>query len=139
MMDFENDLAHKFIGSCIQIHRALGPGLDKHIYVQCLESELAQLGIEYAQNCSIALHYQNLTFDKAIVVDFVLENAVAIMIDLSENMPDYKAHQMVQYLKKETLKVGLVINFNVSLLKNGIRRISNHKMLTELPSVLPES
>ncbi len=138
-MEFENDLAHKFIGCCIQIHRALGPGLDKHIYIQCLELELTQLGIGYAQNCSTALYYQNLKFDNAIVADFVLENAVAIIIDPSENTPDYKAHHMIQYLKKETLKVGLVINFNVSLLKNGIRRISNHKMLAEIPTELPES
>lgn len=128
----ENDLAHKLIGIAIEIHKTLGPGLNPEVYQKCLMFEFENHGLSVVQNQSSPVQYKDLVFDNAIECTYIIDDAVAIMIDSSDSVQEYRVFNMVRYLKQENLKLGLIVNFNASLMKNGIRRVTNHKLLEEI-------
>ncbi|MFM1795130.1 MAG: hypothetical protein RL642_1515 [Bacteroidota bacterium] len=131
-LNTENEIAHALIGMAIEIHKSIGPGLDKQIYLDCLKSELSNAEYPYSENETSRIEYKSLEFPNALKVDFVILNSVALVVDCSETLQDYTTLNLVKFLKAKRLKLGLVINFNSGLLKNGIRRITNHKLLEEL-------
>lgn len=120
----ENDIAHRIIGFSIDIHKTLGPGLDRSIYIQCLKAEMANHQIDYSENVAVNSVYGNLIFENALLADFMIRNSVLLMIDDSEQMPEYKVAHMIKMLKVLDLKLGLIINFNNHLLRKGIRRVA---------------
>lgn len=132
----ENDLAHKLIGIAIEIHKNLGPGLNPEIYKQCLVYEFEELGYGVAENASISVQYKGKTFEDALKCDFVINDQVGLMLDPSDSIQEYKVFNMIRFLKETQLKLGLVINFNASLMKNGIRRVTNHKLLESISSTM---
>lgn len=131
-LNTENEIAHALIGIAIEIHKTIGPGLDKQVYLDCLNSEFSNVAYPYSENETAKVEYKALEFPNALKVDFVIADSVALVIDCSETLQDYTTLNLVKFLKAKRLKLGLVINFNSGLLKNGIRRITNHKLLEEL-------
>ncbi len=127
MVTDENELAHQVIGMAIDIHKNLGPGLPKEIYLQCMQYELQQNGLTSEINKELPIHYKNLVLESGYVLDILIENNLIVCIETCDNVVDSHIQKMLKMLRLGQYKLGLVINFNSSLLKNGIRRVTNHK------------
>lgn len=128
----ENEIAHKAIGFAIEVHRAMGPGMEKEVYRNCLEQEIKMAGMPFEKDIIIPLNYKGNPLPQSIVIDFILDNSVMVIIDTCEAIPEYKVHSTVKLLQEKNLKLGLLVNFNYTLMKNGIRRVTNHKLLETL-------
>lgn len=120
----ENDaLTEKIIGAAIQVHRELGPGLLESTYEVCLCHELSLNGLKIERQKAIPIFYRGLRLDAGYRLDLVAEEQVIVEIKaVSELLPVHKA-QLLSYLKQIGGGRGLLINFNVILLKNGIHRL----------------
>ncbi len=118
----ERELTQEVIGAAIEVHRALGPGLLESAYQACLAYELTERGLAVECQKPLPLVYKQVQLDSAYRLDIVVENRVLIEIKaVDEVTPIHKA-QILSYLKLSPLKVGLLLNFNVKLLKDGIYR-----------------
>jgi GxxExxY protein len=119
----ENELTESIIGAAIEVHRALGPGLLESAYEECLCRELTLRGIPFERQVSLALEYKGTKIDNSYRIDILVAGIVVVEIKAAEKMlPIHKA-QLLTYLKLGGWKVGLLINFNESLLKKGITRV----------------
>lgn len=120
----ENDiLTEKIIGSAIQVHRELGPGLLESTYEMCLCHELTLNGLNIERQKAIPIFYRGIKLDGGYRLDLIVENQVIVEIKtVSELLPVHEA-QLLSYLKQIGGGRGLLINFNVKLLKQGIRRL----------------
>jgi GxxExxY protein len=124
-MKKENELATKIIGCAIEVHKALGPGLLESVYEECLCKELSINKIKYKQQVNIPVLYKGIHIDCGYRIDIVADNCVIIELKaINELLPIHQA-QVLTYLKLTKMKLGLLINFNVLLLKDGINRIVN--------------
>jgi len=118
-----NKLSNKVIGIAIDVHRNLGPGLLESVYKQCLAYEFFSVGIEYEMEKVIPIKYKKVNIDCAFRADFIIENNIILELKTVDRiLPIYKA-QLLTYLKLTSIKLGIIINFNVKLLKNGIKRV----------------
>jgi len=121
-----HDLTARIIGACIEVHRELGPGLLESAYEECLCYELEQRGIQFTRQQPLPIVYKGQRLDCAYVLDAVVEKSIILELKSVEKiLPIYEA-QLITYLKLANLSLGLLINFNVPLLKTGIRRIANN-------------
>ena len=119
-------MTEKIIAAAIEVHRHLGPGLLESAYEECLCFELSRAGLHFARQVPLAVNYKGLHLDCAYRMDLVVENTVILEIKaIDELLPIHKA-QLLTYLKASGKHVGLLINFNVPVLKNGIRRLVNN-------------
>ena len=119
----EDWLSDKAIGAAIEVHRELGPGLLESVYELCLAQELAAQGIAFERQKVLPVCYKGTALDSGYRLDFVLEGRVILELKaIDEFAPIHKA-QLLTYLKLSGCKVGLLINFNVPLLKEGIQRV----------------
>ena len=123
-MNYELDrLCHKIIGAAIEVHKTMGPGLLEKIYVQCLCLELNTLGLSIEREKPIPLMYKGIKLGADFKADIVVEDRLIVEIKaVTEMNPLYEA-QLISYLTLSGLPTGLLINFNVILLKDGIRRL----------------
>ncbi len=121
----ENELSEKIIGAAIKVHKNLGPGLLESAYEECLYYELEKLQLKIEKQKPMPLIYENVKLDIGYRIDIMVENKVVIEIKSVEVLNDVHLAQILTYLKLSNCKLGLLINFNVSLLKNGIRRVVN--------------
>ncbi len=120
-----NDLTDKIIGAAVEVHRELGPGLLESAYEACLFFELEQGGLKVERQKALPVLYKNIRVDCGYRLDLLIEDKVVVELKSIEALlPIHKA-QVISYLKISGCKVGLLINFNVTLLKDGIRRIVN--------------
>lgn len=120
-----NELSSNVIGACIEVHRFLGPGMLEKLYVECLCRELNLRGIAYEREFVIPLVYKGLNLDIEMRSDLVIERTLVLELkSVKELNPVYEA-QLYSYLRLSGLPVGLLINFNVPLLKNGIKKLFN--------------
>jgi GxxExxY protein len=121
---FENDiLTEQIIGAAIQVHRELGPGLLESTYEACLCYELSLKGLKIERQKIMPISYKGVQLDGGYCLDLVVEDQVIVEIkSVSELLPVHEA-QLLSYLKQRGGGRGLLINFNVKLLKNGIRRL----------------
>jgi GxxExxY protein len=117
-----NSLTEKIIGAAMEVHRALGPGLLESAYEACLVYELAQRGLRVEQQKPMPLVYKGVQLDCGYRLDLLVEDTVIIEIKAVEELHPIHEAQLVSYLKLSGCPVGLLINFNVRLLKDGIRR-----------------
>ncbi len=118
-----NKITEKVIGAAIEVHRELGPGLLENIYELCLCQELESAGLEYRRQVELPILYKGTQMDSAYRVDILVANQVVLEIkSIAELLPIHDA-QLLTYLKMGGWPVGLIINFNERLLKNGIRRL----------------
>ncbi len=118
-------LSNKIIGAAIEVHKYLGPGLLEKTYEECLCRELDIRRMDYKRQKPLPVEFKGITLDCGYRLDVVVENTVVIEIKAVESiLPIHKA-QLLTYLKLGKYKLGLLINFNVQLLKNVITRIIN--------------
>jgi GxxExxY protein len=118
-----NDLSHRVIGLCMEVHRELGPGLLESTYEEALAFELVQAGLHYERQREMPLLYKGVKLDCGYRVDFVVEGELIIELKaVTELLPIHHA-QLLTYLKLDRRSLGLLINFNVPAVKDGIRRV----------------
>jgi len=123
--EFENNsLTDAIIGAAITVHRELGPGLLESVYEKCLAFELANRDFSATTQQEIPVSYKNLTVDCGFRADLIVENKVLIELKSVDQLIPVHTAQVLTYLKLSNLRTGLLINFNVPLLKSGIKRLS---------------
>ncbi len=121
-MYYHKELTHKIIGAAMEVHRAIGPGLLESAYQACLARELSVRGIPFEKEKPLPLDYKGVQLDCGYRLDFLVDDKVVVELKAVEIMhPVYEA-QLLTYLKLTGCKVGLLINFNVPVLKDGITR-----------------
>lgn len=118
-------ITQTIIGAAIEVHRALGPGLLESAYEVCLVYELRQRGLRVEQQKPLPVVYRDISLDCAYRVDLVVEDAVIVELKAVDALLPIHQAQLLSYLKLSGCKVGLLINFNVRVLKEGIRRVVN--------------
>ena len=122
----ENELSQLIIGKAIEVHRALGPGLLESAYQRCLYYELQNAGLHVKNELAMPVVYKEITLDHGYRLDMLVEDRVVIELKTVEALTDVHSAQVLTYLKLGNYKLGLLINFHVSVLKNGIKRIVNN-------------
>lgn len=120
-----NRLTEKIIGSAMKVHRALGPGLLESAYQACLAFELADRGLKVVQQDPLPVIYRGVRLSCGYRIDLVVEDAVIVEVKSVARLEPIHEAQVISYLKLSDRRVGLLINFNVKLLKHGIRRLVN--------------
>jgi GxxExxY protein len=117
-----NELTKQVIGAAIEVHRHLGPGLLESAYETCVAYELQQLGLSFERQKPLPLRYKEIQLDQGYRVDLLVERKVVVELKAVEQITPVHAAQVLSYLRFSGCEVGLLLNFNVKLLKNGIRR-----------------
>lgn len=120
-----NELTHLIIGKAIEIHRTFGPGLLESSYQECLYYELKQAGLQVEKEKVLPLVYKEITLEKGYRIDLLIENTVVIEIKCVEKLAPVHTAQVLTYMKLGKHKLGLLINFNSKILKDGVRRYIN--------------
>jgi len=120
-----NQLSNIIIGAAIDVHRELGPGLLESAYQNCLEYELQQRGLYVEHEVPQPVIYKGMQLDCGYRLDLFVENLVIIEIKAVESLQPIHTAQLLTYLKLKKRWLGLLINFNVPVLKNGIKRLLN--------------
>jgi GxxExxY protein len=118
-------ITRKIIGAAINVHRALGPGLLESAYETCLAFELQQLGMKFERQRPLPIRYRGITLDCGYRLDLVVENCVIVELKATEGLLPVHQAQLLSYLRLTGLRVGLLITFNVPVLKRGLKRIVN--------------
>lgn len=121
----ENELSNKIIGCAINVHKQLGPGLLESAYQECLMYELQQSGLKVRKEKPMPIKYKDVKLDHGYRIDLLVEEKVVIEIKTVEAFTDVHTAQVLTYLRLGNFKLGLLLNFHVSILKNGIKRIIN--------------
>ena len=121
----ENQITKQVIGSAIEVHRALGPGLLESAYEECLCYELAQQGLPFARQVALSVQYKDVKLDCGYRIDILVDGSVIIELKAVESLLPIHEAQLLTYLKLAEKRVGLLINFNVPILKHGLKRIVN--------------
>ena len=121
----ENELSTQIIDSSLKIHRALGPGLLESVYEEALAYEFTKKNIAYSRQTDIPVIYEGQRLGIGFRADLIIENKVIIELKSVENVQPVHKKQLLTYLKLTGLKLGLLINFNEALIKDGITRIVN--------------
>ncbi len=120
-MDFD-DLSNKVIGLALEVHKNLGPGLLENTYKQCLAYELSKAGINFNLECEIPIKYKEIQISCGYRIDILVENKLIIELKSVEKIIPIHEAQTLTYMKLSNKGIGLLINFNEKLLKNGIQR-----------------
>jgi len=120
-----NQLTEEILKCAFKVHTNLGPGLLESSYEVCLQYELIKSGLNAEKQKVLPLIYEELKLDAGYRVDLLVENRVVIEIKAIERFLDIHVAQVLTYLKLSGCKIGLLLNFNVMSLKNGIKRIAN--------------
>ena len=122
----ENEISYKVIGAAIELHKNLGPGLLESVYETALSYDLEELGLEVKRQTSLPFVYKNIKMEAGFRIDLLVDNKVLIEIKSVDLLAPVHFAQTLTYLKLTDLKLGLLINFNVKTLKEGIHRIVNN-------------
>ena len=122
----ENILSNSIIGAAIEVHRQLGPGLLESTYEACLCHELALQDISFVQQKSLPVSYKGFNLDCAYRLDLLIEDIVIVEIKSIQQFEPIHSAQLLTYLKLARKKLGILVNFNTPVLKNGIKRIVNN-------------
>ena len=121
----ENEFSSHIVGAALKIHKALGPGLLESTYEECLFYELRNRGLVVQKLKPLLLIYEDVKLEIGYRIDLYVENKVIVEIKSVEALNDVHLAQILTYLKLSNCKLGLLINFNVALIKNGIKRVVN--------------
>ncbi len=119
------ELTERIIGTAIDVHKALGPGLLESAYEACLAFELADRELQIERQKAIPVTYKGLEIDAGYRIDLLAERSVVLEIKAVERLMPIHEAQLISYLKLGDYRLGLLVDFNVRLLKQGIRRIAN--------------
>lgn len=121
----ENELAAVIVDAALKIHRTLGPGLLESVYQATLSFELSRRGIRLRQEVGLPVHYEGIKLDLGYRIDLLVEDKVIVEIKSVEVLAPVHRKQLQTYLRLMDLRLGLLINFNVELIKDGIQRVVN--------------
>ena len=121
-----NQLSSKIIGAAIEVHKALGPGLLESAYEKCLCHELKLRGLSFASQKSLPLIFKGAKMDCGYQLDIVVENTIILELKSCEKIEPIHKAQLLTYLKLSGLKLGLLLNFNMPVMRDGIVRIVNN-------------
>ena len=122
----ENDISGLIVDAAIEVHKNLGPGLLESSYKECLFYELVQRGLSVLKEVGLPLVYKEVKLDCGYRIDLWVENKVIIEIKAVDALIDIHLAQILTYLKLTDNKLGFLLNFNSTLMKNGIRRVVNN-------------
>jgi GxxExxY protein len=122
-----NEITAKIITSAIEVHRHMGAGLLESVYERCLVHELQRGGVKVETRVRVPVHYKDLSLECAYWIDLLVEGQVIVELKAVEQLAWIHEAQLLTYLRLTGREVGLVINFNVPVLKHGIRRVMNTK------------
>ena len=121
-------VANQIIGAAIDIHRTFGPGLLESVYTLSLGQELVEQGLAVDIEKPLSLKHKELTINRAYVLDLLVDDCVIVEVKCVEKIIDIHVAQLLTYLRLTGVTLGLIINFNVKLLKNGVRRVVNNHL-----------
>ena len=121
----ENELSYIIRGAAFKVHDVLGPGLLESVYENALSHELRKEGLLVENQLALPVEYDGIRMEQGFRVDIMVNNKVIIEIKSVEDLRDVHFKQLLTYLKLSGIKLGLLINFNVPLLKTGMHRIVN--------------
>lgn len=119
------EITEKIIGAAIEVHRHVGPGLLESVYEALLAHELGQLSLTVERQKALPLTYKGLSFDEGYRLDLVVDGSVIIELKCVDTILPIHEAQLLSYLKLTGLKTGLLINFKVPVLVQGVKRLSN--------------
>ena len=126
-----NELSGKVIGACIEIHRELGPGLLESAYEECRAYELSKAGLRFARQMPLPIRYKEVPLDCGYRLDFVIEDVLIIELKTVNELQPIHEAQLLTYLKLDKKPLGLRINFNVPVLKQGVKRVACGELFKE--------
>ena len=124
----ENDISRFVVDCAFQVHEELGPGLLESVYEHCLAFELKNAGLKVETQKPIPVHYKSEKLDCGFRSDLIVEDKLIVELKAVEAINDVHMAQILTYLKLSDLKLGLLINFNVKLIKHGIKRVINGRL-----------
>jgi len=122
-MDERDPLTQQVIGAAIEVHREIGPGLLESVYQKCLERELRLQGLTFQAQARLPLVYKGEILDDEFVLDIFLPGRLVVELKAVEKLLPVHESQLLTYLRLSKTHVGLLINFNVPVLKSGIKRM----------------
>ncbi len=121
----ENQIAKIIVDCCYRIHRTLGPGLLESVYLAILLYELRKMGLNCEKEVELPVHYEDIKLDIGFRADLIVEGLVIIELKAVEKVLPVHKKQLMTYLRLSGTKLGLLVNFNVNLIKDGIERVVN--------------
>ena len=124
-MKTENEIATVILDAAFKIHRTLGPGLLESVYQATLDFELQKRGLRVLQQVGLPVYYEDIKLELGFRVDLIVADKVIIEIKSIETLAPVHKKQLLTYLRLMNLRLGLLLNFNVELMKNGIQRVVN--------------
>jgi GxxExxY protein len=119
-----NELSGIVIGACIEIHRELGPGLLESAYEECLAYELSRAGVRFERQRPLPVRYKEVRLNCGYRLDFVIEKDLIVELKAVTELHPIHEAQLLTYLKLDSKPLGLLINFNVPVLKQGVKRVA---------------
>ena len=122
----ENELSKIVVNCAYKVHKSLGPGLLESAYEECLFYELNKTDLKIEKQKALPLIYEEVRLEIGYRIDLIIENKLIVEIKSVETLNDVHFAQLLTYLKLTDCKLGLLINFNVALIKSGIKRIANN-------------
>jgi GxxExxY protein len=120
-----NDLSGRVIGAAIEVHRQVGPGLLESAYVECLGWELEQSGLGVKREVIVPLRYKKLTLAQSYRLDLLIDDCLIVEVKAVEKLMPIHDAQLLTYLRLMDKRLGLLMNFNVDAMRNGIKRLAN--------------
>ena len=122
----ENQISRMVIGCCLKIHRTLGPGLFESVYEEVLIHELCKIKLSSQRQVCLPVVYDGIHLDLGFRVDIIIEQKLIVELKSIETLTSVHKKQLLTYLKLTGLKLGLLVNFNEELMRNGIIRVVNN-------------
>jgi len=122
----ENELSYKIVGVALKLHKNIGPGLLESAYENALAYDLREMGLQVKQQVAMPFIYKEMRMDVGYRIDLLIENSLIIEVKSIEGLAPVHYAQLLTYLKLSQIKLGLLINFNCKLLKDGIHRVANN-------------
>jgi GxxExxY protein len=126
-----NELTGRIIGAAIEVHRVLGPGLLESSYVPCLHHELAQAGLRFEAQRIVPVVYKGVTLSSSYRVDLIVEDLVVVEVKSIDRLVSVHEAQLLTYLRLTRTPMGLLMNFNVPRLTDGIKRLVNARYASD--------
>jgi GxxExxY protein len=120
-----SDLSGRVIGAAIEVHRQVGPGLLESAYVECLGWELEQSGLSVKREVIVPLRYKKLTLAQSYRLDLLIDDCLIVEVKAVEKLMPIHDAQLLTYLKLMDKRLGLLMNFNIDAMRNGIKRLAN--------------
>jgi len=121
----ENQISKIIVDCCYRIHTTLGPGLLESVYLEILIYELKKAGLKCEKEVGVPVHYEDVKLDLGFRADLIVENLVIVELKAVEKVLPVHKKQLMTYLRLTGMKLGLLVNFNVNLIKDGIERVVN--------------